>query len=246
MARARCHDGQRRHGERGDAHKDLAETLTRHRVSAVPVVNADGAVIGVVSEADMLFKVEHRDLQPQLRFLERKQRRVQRTKVSADLARELMSRPAVVISPAASVAAAAQLMDKEKLKRLPVVDAEGRLVGIVSRGDLLRIYLRDDAKIREEIVDQILVRTLWIDPSTIAVSVARGIVTLAGTADRRSTKHLIVRLVSGITGVVDVVDDLLYGYDDTAEIRLGGFLMRPSRTDLTGAPSGSAASGHYG
>jgi CBS domain-containing protein len=213
-------------------YKDLAETLTRHRVSAVPVVDAAGAVIGVVSEADMLYKLENADREPHLRFLERKQRRAERAKATADVAAELMSAPAVVIGPSESVAAAAKLMDRERVKRLPVVDADGRLLGIVSRGDLLRIYLRDDEKIREEILDQVLHRTLWIDPSTISVSVERGVVTLAGAADRRSTKGLIVRLVAGVTGVVDIVDGMSYDYDDTADLRRGGYLMRPSIEDM--------------
>jgi CBS domain-containing protein len=213
-------------------YKEIAEMLTRRRVSAVPVVGATGLVVGVVSEADMLHKVEYRTRDPQLWFLERKQRRVARAKASADVARDLMTSPAVVIEPTATVAAAAQLMDSEKLKRLPVTDAQGRLVGIVSRGDLLRIYLRDEEAIRKEIVDEVLVHTLWIDPSTINVSVVHGVATLAGTVDRRSTKDLVLQLVSGVTGVVHVADELTYEFDDSAALRRGGYLMRPSFEDM--------------
>lgn len=214
-------------------YKDVAETLVRHRVSAVPVVAATGEVIGVVSEADLLHKLDNPSLEPHLRFLERKQRRIARAKASADIARDLMSSPAITIAATASVAEAAKLIDQEKVKRLPVVDEFGCLVGIVSRSDLVRMYLREDDEIRDEIVDQVLVHTLWIDPSTVSVSVERGVATLAGTVDRRSTRDLVIRLVFSVSGVVDVVDKLTYKYDDSKDLRRGGYLMRPAAEDVT-------------
>lgn len=214
-------------------YKDIAETLVRHRVSAVPVVAVTGEVLGVVSEADLLHKLDNSSLEPHLRFLERKQRRVARAKASADVARDLMSSPAVTIAATASVAAAAKLIDEEKVKRLPVVDEDGRLIGIVARSDLVRMYLRDDDEIRDEIIDQVLVHTLWIDPNIVSVSVERGVATLAGTVDRRSTRDLVVRLVFGVSGIVDVVDNLTYEYDDSKDLRRGGYLMRPAAEDIT-------------
>jgi CBS domain-containing protein len=213
------------------AFKDVVETLALHGISAMPVVDAGGGVIGVVSEADLLHRVEAAAGEPHHGLLARKRRRAGRATASADAAGDLMSTPAVVVAPSVPVAAAARLMEREGVKRLPVV-AEGRLVGIVSRGDLLRIYRRDDQALREEIVDQVLGRTLWIEPRTVSVSVEKGIVTLRGPADRRSTRDLIVRLVSMVVGVVDVVDELTCTYDDTGDIRRGGYLMRPSRHDL--------------
>jgi CBS domain-containing protein len=109
-------------------------------------------------------------------------------------------------------------MDDERVKRLPVVDEQGHLVGIISRRDLLRVYLRDDAAIRDDIREQVLRQTLWIDPDTITVEVDRGVVTLGGTADRRSTVGIAVRLCEAVDGVVDVVDNIGYEYDDTADL----------------------------
>jgi CBS domain-containing protein len=212
--------------------KEVVETLTRHRVSAVPVVDTDNVVLGVVSEADLLHRVESPVGEPHRGFLDRKQRRAGRAKASAQDAGELMTAPAVIVRPSTPVAAAAQLMDREGIKRLPVVDDQHHLVGIVSRSDLLRIYLRDDDAIREELVNEVIVRTLWIDPSTVAVAVSDGVVHLTGTTDRRSTQDILVRLAATVTGVVEVVDELSYEYDDTAELRHGPFLMRPGMRDV--------------
>lgn len=200
-------------------YKEIVEILGRHRVSAVPVVDEQDRVVGVVSEADLLHKLGVQgggDGLPVL--LERKQRRLAREKASGDIAAELMTRPAVTIGPHATVSAVARIMDHERIKRLPVVDEQGHLVGIVSRTDLLRVYLREDEAIRVEISDQVLLRTLWIDPGTVHVAVDRGVVTLTGTADRRSTVEIIGRLCNGVMGVVDVVNEIVPAYDDTADL----------------------------
>jgi CBS-domain-containing membrane protein len=196
-------------------YKEVVEVLAAHAVSAVPVVAGDGRVIGVVSEADLLHKMEFAGAEPYAGFLERKGRRTARAKSEAELAGELMSSPAIVISLAESVTTAARLMDAERVKRIPVVDQYGRLVGIVSRRDLLRVHLRGDEAIRDEVVEDVLVRTLWIAPGTITVAVNHGVVSLAGTVDRLSTIALVVRLVEGVAGVVDVANHLTYHHDDT-------------------------------
>jgi CBS domain-containing protein len=204
-------------------YKEIVETLARSEVSAVPVVDAQHRVVGVVSEADLLHKVEHSAPQPypehHAPLLDRRRRRAERAKADADTARELMSSPAVVIGPGASLSTAAKAIVDEKVKRLPVVDESGRLVGIVARSDLLRIYLRPDEAIRNEVVDQVLARTLWIEPDSLSVSVDRGVVTLAGTVDRRSTVGLVKRLVAGVAGVVEVANHLTYRRDDTPDLR---------------------------
>ena len=105
-------------------------------------------------------------------------------------------------------------MDAESIKRLPVVDEHGQLVGIVSRGDVLRLFLRPDEDIQREVRDEALLRTLWIDPTDITVDVTQGVVTLGGTLDRRSTIALVKEIVQGVAGVVDVVSNLSYHYDD--------------------------------
>jgi len=196
-------------------YKEIVEALANREVSAVPVVDDDGRVIGIVSEADLLFKAQYAGQpQPTARLWDRKRVRTARTKAGADTAADLMSSPAIAINPRDKVTTAAKLMDAEKVKRLPVVDEHGQLVGIVSRGDVLRLFLRDDEDIRREVRDEVLIRTLWIDPDAITVEVTHGVVTLGGTVDRRSTIAIVVEVVQSVAGVVDVVSHLSYHYDD--------------------------------
>jgi CBS domain-containing protein len=190
------------------SYKKLVEVLTGHAIGAVPVVDHGGLVVGVVSEADLLHKLEFCGPETHIPKLERGRRPTAWTKASASTVKDLMSDRPVVVSPAASITVAARLMDTANVKRLPVVDDAGRLVGILSRRDLLRIYLRDDWQIREDVVTQVLIRTLWNDPSTITVDVNRGVVTLGGTVAARSSALLLVSMVGGVAGVVDVIDDL--------------------------------------
>lgn len=196
-------------------YKEIVETLANREVSAVPVIDDKGHVLGVVSGADLLYKAEHAGRQqPPAKRWQRKRVRTARAKAGADIAADLMNAPAVVVGPRDRVTAAAKLMDTESVKRLPVVDEHGHLVGIVSRGDVLRLFLRDDEEIRREVRDDVLLRTLWIDPGNITVEVAQGVVTLGGTLDRRSTIALVVEIVQSIAGVVDVVNHFSYHYDD--------------------------------
>jgi CBS-domain-containing membrane protein len=205
-------------------YKEIVARLAEHALTAVPVVDDIGMVLGVVSEADLLYKVELAGAQTPRRLLERKRTRVARDKAEADVAGHLMTAPAVVIREHDSVAHAARLMDTERIKRLPVVGADGRLIGIVSRGDILRLYLRADEEIRREVTEEVLHRTLWIDPEHLTVAVDQGVVILAGTLDRRSAIPIVLRLVQTVAGVVDVVNHLSYHYDDLRR--------RPERDDL--------------
>jgi CBS domain-containing protein len=200
--------------------KHIVDVLADFKVSAVPVVDGDGAVVGVVSEADLLHKLELGASDDHARLFERRSRRTARAKASGETARDLMTSPVITVGPDASIAAAARVMEEHGVKRLPVVDTATRqLVGIVARRDLLRRYLRPDADIRREIVEDILTRTMWIDPSEIQVSVAEGLVTLAGRPDRRSTTQIAVRLVRGVDGVVAVHDEMTWRFDDLTENR---------------------------
>ncbi|SEN75245.1 CBS domain-containing protein [Nonomuraea pusilla] len=205
--------------------KDIAEVLIAHGVSAVPVVDGDNHVIGVVSEADLLRKQEFRDqyyeegYRPPLRARLR-QRMAEdggkaRRKAAGDTAAALMTAPAVTVPPDASVVAAARAMDEHGVKRLVVVAEDGTLEGVVSRHDLLRIFVRPDADIADEIREDVLGRSLWADTGDVRVSVRHGIVTLAGTMERRSDCAVAVRMAGRVDGVVDVVDDLTWTRDDT-------------------------------
>ena len=198
------------------SYKEIVETLQRYRITAVPVVDARGEVVGVVSEADLLPRLEDPD-DPAPMF-SRRRMRIALDKAAAGVAADLMTTPAVTIGPRAATTTAAQIMDRQRVKRLPVVDDAGGLVGIVSRADLLRPFLRTDDVIRTEIRDEVLLRTLWIDPERVGVDVVDGVVTLTGTVDRKSTAGIIVRTCLAVAGVVDVVDEIVPDRDDTADL----------------------------
>ncbi|HEU4424466.1 MAG TPA: CBS domain-containing protein [Pilimelia sp.] len=195
----------------------IADILTSRGVSAVPVIDPDSRVLGVVSEADLLAKIEFAGEGSDRHTFEGRGRRTARRRSAATIAGELMTAPAVTIRDTASIVEAAKLLDSAGVKRLPVVDTSDRLVGIVSRHDLLSVFRRSDKEIRTEIVDEILTTLLSVDPAGVRVEVAGGQVTLTGELDRKSLVPLAVRLVEKVDGVVRVDNRLGYRRDDTAE-----------------------------
>ncbi len=199
----------------GAGFKEIVDALAGSAVSAVPVLDEGDVVLGVVSEADLLHKLELASCDLHRRLLDRRRVRTAKTKAGGDTAAGLMSAPAVTIGPDAPLGVAARLMEHERIKRLPVVDADGRLLGIVSRRDLLRPYLRSDAAIRDEVQTDVLERTLLVIPATIEVSVTAGRVRLHGRADRKSTAEIAVRLTRAVDGVIAVDDQLSWDFDDT-------------------------------
>jgi CBS domain-containing protein len=200
-------------------YKHIVDVLADFKVSAVPVVDEHGAVVGVVSEADLLRKVELGPDAP-ARLFEGRSRRQSRSKATGETARDLMSSPVVTIGPSASISAAARLMERHRIRRLPVVEeGTGRLVGIVARRDLLRPYLRADDEIRDDVTTRVIRDSLWIEPSGIDVVVDDGRVLLRGRVDRRTTAAIAVRLVQGLDGVVAVQDELTWDFDDVAVAR---------------------------
>ncbi|WP_446209984.1 CBS domain-containing protein [Micromonospora sp. IBSANI012] len=201
-------------------YRDIVDVLIRRGISAVPVVDGFRRVLGVVSEADLLHKVERAGNPDERRVFEGRRRRVAREKADALVAKELMTAPAVTTYPESPLPAAARLMDREDVKRLPVLDDLGRLVGIVTRGDLLRVHLRSDAEIREDVVQEVLRRVLAVRDGLVTVRVRDGEVTLDGRLDRRSAADLAVRLAGQVSGVVRVVDLMGYDVDDTVLVEL--------------------------
>lgn len=201
-------------------YRTVVDLLVGHRFSAVPVVDDFQHVTGVVSEADLLRKIEYAG-EEQPRLFEGRRRRGERIKASARTAAELMSTPPVVVPAGTSLAAAARLMDSEGVKRLPVVDDLGRLIGIVSRGDLLKVHLRPDDEIRADVETGVLRALLAVEPKTVQVAVQDGVVTLTGRVDRWSTRDLANRLTRQVAGVVGVVDELEYDFDDRAILGTG-------------------------
>jgi CBS domain-containing protein len=176
--------------------KQIVELLQARDISAVPVVDTADHVLGVVSEADLLLPA------------------------GARTATELMTSPAVTVAAGASIGEAARVMHERRVKRLPVVDAEGRLLGIVSRRDLLSVFLRSDRDLAAEIRDD-LRRLLWVGPPDVKVTVTRGVVRLQGRLETRSLAELAARLPLGVSGVVEVRNELTWERDDR-DIRVDG------------------------
>lgn len=204
----------------GTSYRELVDLLVSRNFSAVPVVDDYQRVAGVVSEADLLRKIEYAgDEQP--RLFEGRRRRGERAKALAGTATDLMSSPAVTVPTGTPLAAAARVMDDEHVKRLPVVDEMGRLVGIVTRGDLLKVHLRPDDEIEAEIVNGVFGKFLIGSDTEVTVTVADGVVTLTGRADRWSTADLALRLTRQVAGVVDVKGNLTYDLDDRQMLSTG-------------------------
>lgn len=186
--------------------KEIVRTMQEWHVSALPVLGGDGRVIGIVSEADLLPKEEFRDSDPdrytQLRRLP------DLAKAGAVRAGDLMTAPALTTQPDATLAQAARTMARARIKRLPVVDGSGMLRGIVSRADLLKVFLRDDEEIAEEIRREVVAYLFPGPESTVWVEVLDGVVKLGGRIRDSSLVPVAARLVRAVEGVVDVEFDL--------------------------------------
>ncbi|MFB0631553.1 CBS domain-containing protein [Streptomyces sp. AB3(2024)] len=163
--------------------KEIARVLKEFDITAVPVVDELKRPVGVVSEADLLDR---------------------RPAGGAATAGELMTSPAITARSEWSVVRAARIMRRHRVKRLPVVDAEGGVIGVLSRSDLIRLFLRSDHAIQEEIIEDVLTRTLRISPSTVTVAVEDGLVTLSGVRPRPDVVPVVVRLCQSVDGVVAV------------------------------------------
>jgi CBS domain-containing protein len=194
---------------------EVVSTLAERKVSALPVLDGFNRVVGVVSEADLLHKVELIGDDTEFRFFEWGTKKVNRAKANATTAGDLMTTPAVTVQPGVSLVTAAKRMEEEHIKRLPVLDEMGRLIGIVSRRDLLKMYLRPDHEVRDEVIEGVLRTLLWIDPLTVQVEVIDGVVTLTGEVDRKSTAQIAAHVTKRVPGVVQVVAQLAWNYDDT-------------------------------
>ena len=194
--------------------KEIVARLAEHRVSALPVVDDAGLVLGVVSEADLLLKEEFPDPDQNIPLFWTRRRRLEREKAAGATARDLMSVALVSISPDATVPEAARRMHTANVKRLPVIAEGGRLVGIVSRADLLKVFNRPDGDIHREIMDEVIVGEFMMDPSRFFIHVDDGVVVLQGRVEQRSLLPWVVRAVHGVEGVVRVEDRLAYDIDD--------------------------------
>jgi CBS domain-containing protein len=199
---------------KGATFKDIAALLTEYRVSAFPVLDDQGKVVGVVSEADLLPK------EALVPAMGRQAVRLGRsagspnrgdlTKAAAVTAADLMTTPPIVVTADEPVTSAARLMYHARVKRLPVVDEGGQLVGIVSRADVLSVYSRPDEEIRQEITKNVILNEYSAAPDRFAVTVWGGVVTLEGDPKTTASGRDIVAEAWHVEGVVSVRDRLTY------------------------------------
>ena len=177
----------------GASYREMATILRAHRVSGLPVVDAEGIVVGVVSETDLLT----------------------RKATTGGTAADLMTCPAVTTSPEELVSHVARLMSRRKLRRVLVVDSQGHLVGIVCRSDVLSVFSRPDEDIRREVAQDVILDGFFTDPDRLTVTVKDGIVTLAGAPGSVVLGLSIVDQVRHVEGVVAVRDRFTYPVDGT-------------------------------
>jgi CBS domain-containing protein len=198
--------------------KDVARMLVVGGISGLPVVDEGGHVVGVVSEADLLIKEQGVGALPRRRGArvrgESKAMKDGLAKVNAVTAGEAMTSPAITIDPDASLPAAAAIMVDRAVNRLPVT-SNGVLVGIVTRADLVRAYVRSDEQLAETIRYDVLLRHLLVNPVLFEVTVTEGVVQISGRAETRSIAEMIERLVAAVPGVIAVRADLTWAFDDS-------------------------------
>jgi CBS-domain-containing membrane protein len=182
--------------------KLLVRLLEENRISAVPIVDLRGMPVGVVSESDLLLKDRHADL----------------------VASDLMTSPAISVSTTTALPDAVRLMQKRNMRRLVVVDERGRIAGIVTRSDLLQVFLRSDEDLREDVVEKVIPAILVADGRGIDVDVRSNVVTLTGEVDRKSDAEILIRVTRELDGVVGVVNRLSFRWDDIARGRFANHL----------------------
>lgn len=209
--------------------KEIVQTMTQWKVSALPVLEGEGRVVGVVSEADLLPKEEFRTTDPSR--AEVLKRLADVGKAGAETAEELMTTPAVTVHADASLPEAARAMAMRRVKRLPVVDDHGLLQGVVSRSDLLKVFLRPDEDIAEEVRAEVVEHLHPALPRSVEVRVRDGVVTLSGHVSDTSLIPLVARLVRAVEGVV------------TFDCRLSSSPRPPARRPSTLPQSGSGWAG---
>jgi len=193
--------------------KDVAAALVERGISGLPVCDADGAVVGVLSEADLLVK---QGGSPErsgglFAWLVETASAPDLAKLRAHTAGEAMTSPAVTVETASPVSEAARTMVSLGVNRLPVVE-DGRLVGIVTRADLVRLFTRSDEEIARDI-RQDVVKRLWIAPERIEIEVEQGEVVLRGEVDTEVEAGLLEKRIPLVAGVVGVRSELSWAVD---------------------------------
>jgi CBS domain-containing protein len=182
-------------------YKDIVAVMRQRRISALPVLDGTDHLVGIVSEADLLLKEIGQEAVAG-HWMGGGRRR-ERVKAAGVTAADLMTKPAVAIGPHESVAAAARQMHDHRVKRLPVVDNGGRLVGIISRVDVLSVFVRPDSEIRDEVI-KVIGTEFALDPTAFDVTVKSGILTIAGQVDSYAVAAQLMDTLQHLEGVVDV------------------------------------------
>jgi CBS domain-containing protein len=179
--------------------RDAARLMFRNRVSGLPVTGADGTLVGIITEADFL-RLE-----------------VERQQGGTDLGEtvgEVMSPGVVTTSPDTEIYDAAKMMTFQDIKRLPVIDDDARLLGIISRADIVSVFTRPDDVIEDEIREDLIRRVLFIDPDQVDVRVTNGVVTFFGEVGTANEARLLAELASRLDGVLHVENRLAWRHDE--------------------------------
>lgn len=181
--------------------RDAARMMFRYRVSGLPVVDPDDHLLGIITEGDFLaMEVERAD-----------------TGAAAELVEQVMSHSVLTVGPDLEIIEAARFMHTNDVKRVVVVEDE-RMVGIISRFDVVAGFTRPDDLIEDEIREDLIRRVLFVDPETVDVVVSNGVVTLFGKIGTRTEVRLMEELTRRLDGVVDVDNKLQWRIDDTAPV----------------------------
>jgi CBS-domain-containing membrane protein len=196
------------------AFRELVRLLEQHRISALPVVDDTGRLVGIVSEADLLIKEGYPHGTGDVGTVQAVRHHRRLGKAAGTCAAEVMAAPVITVPTGTAVADAARLMVRLGVKRLPVVDTTGALVGIVTRADLLKVFLRPDPAIRWEVEHDLVRGKLGIPAGEVQVEVRGGVVALRGELERRSQLAALVRQVQAVEGVVAVDAQLGWRVDD--------------------------------
>ncbi len=196
--------------------KLLVRLIEENKISAVPIVEQSGIPVGIVSESDLLLKERRSELEGESALFRPRRHREAVAKAEGIVASDLMTSPPITVPADTQLTHAARLMQQRNVRRLIVTDERGKIAGIVSRSDLLQVFLRTDEDLREEVVER-LVPAILIDQTTeVDVEVRSNVITLSGEVDRKSDAEILSRLTGELDGVVGVVNQLTYRWDDTA------------------------------
>lgn len=195
--------------------KLLVRLIEENRISAVPIVDQQGVPVGIVSESDLLFKERLGELEATSDLLHPRRHSRDLAKAEGTVAADIMSSPAITIPSTSRLVDAARLLQERKVRRLVVVDERGRIAGILSRSDILQVFLRTDEDLREEILEGLIPSLMLESGEPIAVDVRYSVVTLEGDVERKSDVEILGRLTKNLDGVVGVINKLKYRWDDS-------------------------------